>query len=177
MGAKKVAKGVKAPAAMSAFQAAAHAAKLDADTHFSAGLGAIKGCYRPCIQARDTRMLRGSLDLDGALETIEPGNHRWDYGIGLQLVGNGPEIAVWVEFHPASTSEVDVVLKKLDWLREKLRVFKQLGKLTQTAAQTGVRNFHWLPTGSGVHIPSHTPQARRLAAQGLTVTASVLRLP
>jgi hypothetical protein len=179
MNAKKKAPQATATGAKvkSKFHLAAQAASLDAVSHFDTGLGAVKGCYRPCIKAQDTRRLKGSLDLDGALASIEPGAHRWDYGIGLQLPGSQPEVAVWVEFHHAATSEVDVVLKKLDWLLEKLRMHKQLDKLTRLAGQNGLRRFHWLPTESGVHIPSHTPQARKLAARGLSVTSRVLHLP
>lgn len=178
MKAKRATKSVKQKSvATSAFQLAARAAGLDASTHFALGLGAVQGCYRSRIQSCDVRRLRGSLDIDSALASLEPNNHRWDYAIGFQLANNGPEVAVWVEFHPAVTSEVDTVLNKLEWLRRKLSTLQLLSRLTEAAGANGIKCFHWLPTGSGVHIPAHTPQAKKLAAKGLTVTASTLRLP
>lgn len=161
----------------SQFHLAVRAAKLDATPHFETGLGAIKSGYRRCIQAKVPRRLSGSLDMDGACKAMEPGAPRWDYGVGLQLPGNGPEVAIWVEFHPANTSQVDVVLKKLAWLREKLKEYKPLDKLTEDAARNDIRPFHWLPTETGVHIPPHMPQYKRLAACGLSVGSRVLCLP
>lgn len=57
----------------------------------------------------------GSVNLDAALRLHYPNDARWDYGIGIQ---KGKPWTLWVEVHPADTSNVDEVLKKLTWLKD-----------------------------------------------------------
>jgi hypothetical protein len=57
----------------------------------------------------------GSVNLDAALRQHYPNDARWDYGIGIQ---KGKPWTLWVEVHPADTSNVDEVLKKLTWLKD-----------------------------------------------------------
>lgn len=88
--------------------------------------------------------------------------HLWDYGLGFRQL-NGQEVAIWIEVHTASTTEVSVVLRKHAWLRGWLRdEAPALDELTQQGGR-----FVWLATEAGVHIQANSPQARRLRQAGL----------
>jgi hypothetical protein len=160
----------------SQFLKALSTANLDAAC-IGTGLKAIKGEHRNAIKPKATRRLTGSIDLDAALSTALPHDSRWDYGVGLLLADNKTEVAIWIEVHPATTGEVDRILLKLDWLKARLKQYAALGKLTAKSEENNVQPFHWLPTDSGVHIHAHMPQARRLAARGIPLPTSILRLP
>lgn len=51
---------------------------------WQAGLGAMRAEDRPHIKAEDTRRLRGSADVDKALQQKEPQANRWDFAIGYR---------------------------------------------------------------------------------------------
>jgi hypothetical protein len=122
------------------------------------GLQAL-GNHRRRVQCADIQRLIGSVALDDELKAKYPNDPRWDYGIGLRT-GKG-ESAVWIEVHPASTSEVTTVLTKLRWLKNWLKTQALLlDKLTTAQA------YYWVAT-SGVHIRPGSPQARRLQLAGL----------
>jgi len=94
---------------------------------------------------------------------------RWDYGIGVQK-SDGGAIAVWVEVHPAKTSEVDTVIKKLQWLKQWLRERAPLlNQMTPPDA------FYWVAT-SGVNILPDSSQARLLATHKIRMPREVLEL-
>jgi hypothetical protein len=135
---------------------------------YHAGLKALTAAHRKRIQQGEARIL-GSINLDGALCQRYPNEPRWDYGIGIQK-GSKP-FAIWVEVHPASTSNVSEVLLKLRWLKGWLS-----GQATQLHALTPPqRAYHWIAT-DGVHITPNSPEARQLAQAGLTMLRKVLRL-
>ncbi|MDP1611416.1 MAG: hypothetical protein Q8M11_10175 [Sulfuritalea sp.] len=159
------------------FQKAVAAAGLDQPPHSAHGLQALKNEHRAAIKPKAPRRITGSLDLDAAMAATAPHAHRWDYGIGLELADGSGEVAVWVEVHPASTSEVARVLKKLEWLKLQVQQHKGFSKLTSRTVDHDIAAYHWLPTESGVHIHAHMPQARLLALNGLRMPTSPLRLP
>jgi hypothetical protein len=135
---------------------------------YHAGLKALTVAHRKRIQQGEARIL-GSINLDGALCQRYPNEPRWDYGIGIQK-GSKP-FAIWVEVHPASTSNVSEVLSKLRWLKGWLS-----GQATQLHALTPPqRAYHWIAT-DGVDITPNSPEARQLAQVGLTMPRKVLRL-
>jgi len=134
---------------------------------FQLGLQAL-GNHSSRVQCADTRRLTGSVALDDVLQAKYPNDPRWDYGIGLRK--GKREAAVWIEVHPASTSAVTTVLKKLQWLKNWLK--NQAPTLdTLTAAQS----YYWVATG-GVHIRPGTPQARQLQLAGLSLPRSRVML-
>lgn len=101
-------------------------------TAFQPGLQAL-GNNSSRVHCADTRRLTGSVALDDLLKAKYPNDPLWDYGIGLRK--GKREAAVWIEVHPASTSEVTTVLNKLQWLRNWLK--NQAPTLdTLTAAQS-----------------------------------------
>jgi hypothetical protein len=140
-------------------QAVAQTPDLGAST-IQPGLQAL-GNNGSRVQCTDTRSLIGSVVLDDVLKAKYPNDPRWDYGVGLRK--SKREAAVWIEVHPASTSEVTTVLKKLHWLKNWLKnQAPTLDKLT--AAQS----YYWAAT-NGVHIRQGSPQARQLQLAGLAL--------
>ena len=120
------------------------------------------------VQVARRRSLVGSVALDDVLRARYPDDPRWDYGVGLQK--SARESAVWIEVHPASTSEVRTVLRKLQWLKNWLKTrAPALEKLT------GVRSYFWVAT-RGVHIRQGSPQARLLQLAGLSLPRNRVNL-
>jgi len=129
------------------------------------------GPYRDRIQCSNPHRFTGSINLDAALSTAFPDAPRWDYGIGFQK--NGREVALWIEVHPASTSDVDNVLAKLEWLKLWLR--READALWRLTIRNDGQQYVWIATG-GVHIRPGTPQARRLQTAGLNLPRDRIRL-
>lgn len=127
------------------------------------GLRAL-GRHSRCVEVTAPRRPSHSVALDEALKAQFPEAPRWDYGIGLTN-GNASAIA-WIEVHPATSSDVDKVLAKLQWLREWL-------KQSNDACGNVDGSFHWLATG-GVHIDP--VRLRKLNAAGLQRPRSILKL-
>ena len=121
--------------------------------HVRRGLQAM-GKHSKCVQVQHGKVT-ASADLDTALAQRLPNEPRWDYGLEI-AAGNGTRL-VWIEVHPAISSEVEAVCRKLRWLRQFLK--------QSQACQTLPHAFHWVATDSGVHIDA--TRRRRLAAVGL----------
>lgn len=135
--------------------------------HYKKGLGALRSAHKKRIRVNQPQRITGSLDIDRALQPTLPDQHRWDYGIGLQR-GQGQEVVVWVEVHPASYGEVKIVLDKLSSLKAWLMQHAQpLWQLT--------REYHWVST-NGVNIPPNHPLAKTAAQKGLKGPVNYLRL-
>ncbi len=81
---------------------------LDAQIPCLSGLQALERRDRVRIRCRNSRVLEGSINLDASLRPVCPNVARWDYGIGL---AEGDVRIIWVEVHPAETSEVSAILK------------------------------------------------------------------
>jgi hypothetical protein len=124
--------------------------------HLKPGPKALKGRDRGRISC-ESRLLRGSVDVDAALRDAFPNAARWDYAIGIKR--NAHDSVVWLEVHPASSRHIDDVLNKLRWLKQWLGTSaKELDRLP--------RRFCWVTT-STVSFNSASPQARRIAEAGL----------
>jgi len=159
--------GKKRRRASNPFQQAVSSTPDLGEDAYCSGLRALTGSDSGRIVPGKVSIL-GSVNLDAALRQHYPNDARWDYGIGIQ---KGKPYAIWVEVHPAGTSNVDEVLKKLAWLKDWLaRSAQPLHNLTPQQSA-----YHWLAT-DGVHINRNSPQARRLAAAGLTIPRRVLNL-
>jgi hypothetical protein len=144
--------------------AVARTSSLGAD-RYHPGLQAL-GRYSDKVRCRrDRDCFTGSVDLNEVFP-----NSPWDYGIGF-LEGM-QEVALWIEPHPAYTSEVAIFLKKLTWLKDWLRAeATELWKLTQKSSEP----YRWLATG-GVHIAKNSHQARRLQEAGVSFPREVIEL-
>ncbi len=128
-------------------------------TAYHSGLQALLTADRDRISCNRPRKLTGSLHLDAALVAAQPQSPRWDYGIGYRT--SHEEWAIWVEVHPASSTSIVEVLTKLEWLKGWLQTdAPKLHDLTRG-------EYYWIATDGRVAITANSPQARRLAANGL----------
>ena len=144
--------------AKSSFQKAVEGTP-DISTAYKSGLQALNSSARGAIVVADTRLLDGSVDIDTAVQEKYPNDNRWDYAIGYS------EKVCYVEVHPAYTSEVSTIEKKLKWLKawlkEKAPLLDAIPKATPP--------FVWAQTGKGAILPQSS-QAKRLATLGIKVT-------
>ena len=132
------------------------------------GLRALTNKHRARVKPGEVQIL-GSVNIEQALHQCYPNKPIWDYAIGVQK-GNKP-YAIWVEVHPANTSNVSEVLLKLRWLKEWLS-----SRATQLHALTPLQKaYHWIATNE-VGISLNSPQARQLAKAGMTMPRRVLIL-
>lgn len=133
---------------------------------FHRGLGALGSSDREKIRPKDTRACCGSVNLDDNLRRRFPNAPRWDYCICYTNRN------YFVEIHPGSTSEVEQVLRKLEWLKNWLRGD---GKPLREGMATK-KPFHWVFTKKCAVKPGDR-YARKLAKAGLWPLKNVLRLP
>lgn len=135
----------------------------DVRGHYMKGLTALKGNHRNRVKAKDTRELDGSVDIDAATAPVYPQEHRWDYAIGY--AGK----AHFVEVHPATTSEMETVLKKKAWQEKWLRE-----KAPEIEKLKADHPYHWIASGRTAILQTSS-QYKRLALCGL-LPKSVLTL-
>lgn len=140
------------------------------------GKQALEHRHREHVTCADSRRLTGSIFLDAALaqEPNQVNAPRWDYGLGYMPEG-GPEQAVWIEVHSATTREVSAVIRKLRWLRDWLNGdAEQLMRMTNATAED-IR-FVWIASAR-VNIPRNSPYARQLNTSGIGKVLRHLSLP
>jgi hypothetical protein len=143
--------------------AVARTSSLGAD-RYHPGLQAL-GRYSDKVRCSDPDRFKGSVDLNEVFP-----NSPWDYGIGFRE--GVQEVALWIEPHPAYTSEVAIFLKKLTWLKDWLRAeATELWKLTQKGSEP----YRWLATGS-VHIVKNSRQAKQLREAGVPFPREIIEL-
>ena len=130
------------------------------DEHFKKGLGAVKGEYRERITAKEPRLFNGSLDIDKAKSKAEPTANRWDYAIEY----NGE--VFFVEVHPGSTSDVSIILKKLEWLKQWLKNEEKAIDMLKTKRATP---YFWIHTGA-CRILKQSSKGKQLAQRGIIIT-------
>ena len=95
-----------------------------------------------------------------SLKGLYPNASRWDYAIGYE------QKAWFVEVHPANTSNVKEMLKKVEWLEGWLK-----DKGSQLAEIRRDHLHYWIPSGK-VCISKTSPQYRSLAKHKLRITSS-----
>jgi hypothetical protein len=126
------------------------------------GLKAL-GNYSNKVELGDTKKCEGSVAIDDCTESLYPQENRWDYVFGYK--GD----AYFVEVHSAHTSEVSVVLKKLQWLKDWLNSkAPEIKKL-----QAKDKAFIWIQT-NGNHILPKSSQIRLLAEKGLKPVSKLI---
>ena len=123
--------------------------------YFKVGLQAIKNENRDKIKFPNTRKIDGSIDFDEALKNDYPDANRWDYGIEYD------SNLIFIEVHPAQTSEVDNIIKKAQFIKEWLK--NNCSKILNLPKfERGDRQFYWVASG-GNGILATSRQAKRLA--------------
>lgn len=132
---------------------------------FKPGFQAIKKEYRGKIKVSDTKLLGGSVDFDMALQQGNEKENRWDYGFDYE--GN----LIFIEFHPAQTSEIKCIIKKVEftegWLKNNCPEILSLPKF-----EKGNRQFYWVATNN-VGILGSSNIARRFALKRIKMVGSV----
>jgi hypothetical protein len=114
------------------------------------GLRGLASAHRGLVA--DGQRCACSADLDAALQTVEPQAARWDYVLTTETH------AVGMEVHGAKASEVDTVVAKKRWAERRL------------ADNCGLSVSRWCwirPPGSRLQFTPASPQARRLAKNGI----------
>lgn len=135
------------------------------------GLGALRAEDKPHVQPDDPRLLRGSVDVDKAHQKVKKHaqSNRWDFAIGFQHTNRKKEFIYWLEIHTGSDSEISVMLRKLEWLRDWL---KQEGKaLSDFDCQ-----YVWAPSGA-TNFTKRARQVKALADKGLHYAGSGFKIP
>lgn len=132
------------------------------------GLGALRAKDRPHVSTSNTRQLKGSVDVDGALQNQQPNAHRWDFAIGYRHANRQEDFVYWVEVHTANDKEVKVVLEKLRWLKNWLAGDAVL-------LNTFERDFVWVSSGT-TSFTLGAPQLKQFAELGLQHKGKVLRI-
>jgi hypothetical protein len=134
----------------------------DMKEYYRVGLQALLERDRNRLSCRDTRKIRGSLNLDAAVSKLYPGQPSWDYGIGIKKT-ESTDKAIWVEVHPADANQVQKMIDKLTWLKNWLNNrARDLMGITE-----GDSPYIWVSSGR-VSFQQTSPQARRLALAGIT---------
>jgi hypothetical protein len=131
------------------------------------GLQGLKSVDRQCVKKVPAATITGSIDLDDTFRAAEAQANRWDYGVGFSLAGI--DYATWIEPHSAtSVSEISTMIRKLQWLRDKLGTddFDHLRRLTEKTRAAGLRQYWWVTLGKISFRPG-TNDANRLARAGL----------
>jgi hypothetical protein len=143
------------------------------------GKQALKSNHAAKVQCTNAHDFTGSIDLERSLRGRGGYHHAnlWDYGIGYRYGRH--QLAIWIEIHPANSGQVDLMIRKLRWLKQWLREHaRDLDLLTElTKAQLPGFDYCWIATDAGVHIRQGSPQDHRLRREGLGRPRGVLRLP
>lgn len=133
----------------------------------------VRNCYKPGLQAfgsnsrkiivEQTSKCEGSVDIDSCTITNYPQSSRWDYC--LSYSGE----VFFVEIHPANTSDVAFVLKKLQWLKGWLNSeAPELNKLRSKSRNP----FYWVQS-SNFNIPKTSKQYRQVVQEGIKPISSL----
>jgi hypothetical protein len=133
------------------------------------GLEALRAQDKPHIKAENTRRLKGSADIDKALQQHDPNSHRWDFAIGYKHTNRSQECVYWIEIHTANDSQVNLVLDKLRWLKNWLAGD---GRLLNGFE----REFIWVSSGA-TSFTLTSPQQKQFAVLGLQHKGRMLRIP
>lgn len=135
---------------------------------YKSGLQALRSEDRPHIVAEDTRRISGSAYIDEALKKADPYGNRRDFAIAYRHSNRNDEVIYWVELHTASDSQVNLVIRKAQWLLEWLR---NGGKLLAAFR----RDIVWLSSGATT-FTLNAPQRKRMAEAGLQHRGRLLRI-
>ena len=129
----------------------------DVKGNFKTGIGALKNSDKAKILVPESRKLTGSLDIDSSTKNIYPNKNRWDYAI--EYDGE----TFFIEIHPGETSEVPVVINKLNWLKNWL---KEKAPNINAIKATSKPPFYWIFTSRFNILPT-SKYYKQLSTTGL----------
>ena len=127
-----------------------------------AGLQALGSNSRK-VEVRSTHDLAGSVDIDSCVAANYPNEHRWDYIFGYK--GH----IYYVEVHPGTTGEVEVVIAKLNWLKQWCRRSAERLEASQHGS-----SYHWISSGRTA-ITKNSKYSRILVQNGISGPSSMLK--
>lgn len=145
--------------------------KTDVENHqevsmcYKPGLQAL-GAYSSKVKPSKSEKTEGSVFLERCLQRNYRDAPLWDY-----MIGYDSEV-YFVEIHPASTSNVKEMIKKVQWLKKWL---KENGH-NFLKKQTPYRPYRWVAT-SRVAIAKNSRQAKDIARNGLSFPQKTTCLP
>jgi hypothetical protein len=135
----------------------------DISNAYRSGLQALKKEHRQKIQLADTSFCEGSVDIDAAVLQTYPQDNRWDYCFSYKTE------VFFAEVHSAHTGEVDVVLRKLQWLIDWLNTkAPQLNVLKAKSKHP----YYWIQS-NGFHILPGSAQFRRVIQEKIKPIAKL----
>jgi len=116
------------------------------------------GKYSKKVEPTDKSKCEGSIDIDDCTVIKYPNANRWDYAVGY----DGK--VVFIEVHSANTSQVSVVLKKLQWLKDWLETHAPEIKILKMHEPA----FIWVRSGKNYILPNDN-RMRNAAAKGIYI--------
>ena len=122
---------------------------------YCTGLKAL-GKHSAKIKFSCSAEIDGSVNIDEATKQYYPNDYRWDYVVGYK--GR----TYFFEIHPAATSQVDVVKRKYEWLKNWLR--NDAPKINSLEKANNA--FFWIYTNR-FDIPYTSTQYKKAVAMGL----------
>lgn len=131
---------------------------------YNSGLQALLSKERGKIQLSDTVDCEGSVDIDTTVRRLYPQDNRWDYCFSYK-----GEV-FFAEIHSANTGEVDTVIRKLQWLKDWLRV--QAPQLNQLKATSGPA-YYWIQS-KGFNILPGSAQYRRMINEKIKPVSKIV---
>ena len=131
----------------------------DLNGGYKIGLQAL-GANSKKVSVKRTKELLGSVDIDSCTQKIYPGDARWDYAVGYR------QEVIFIEVHPADTSDVSGMIKKVQWLekwlKEKARNLVEMGRDD---------SYYWIPSGRN-NILKTSSQYKSLSKHKLVIKKS-----
>jgi hypothetical protein len=139
------------------------------DVTLQEGLQALSPTSREKIRPKNTRSVKGSVDLDKDLRDRLPAENRWDYAVGYEGNDN-VERAFFIEIHPAETSEIRRMVRKAQSLKTWAeRHAPDLWNMTIP------REIHWVASGR-CNLRLNDAYRRQLALAGVGSPKQYLEL-
>lgn len=123
---------------------------------FCAGLTAF-GKYSNKVEARDTSLINGSVEIDECTKHLYPHENRWDYALAYNSE------VFFVEIHSANSGEVRTVILKLRWLKQWLN--EKAPEINKMKAKNRAP-YYWVQS-KNFQIPKNTPQYRMAVQEKL----------
>lgn len=128
----------------------------DVKGNFHVGLGAIRNDDKQKFHESNSLKIQGSLDIETSTESIYPQDDRWDYAVEY----NGETF--FIDIHPGSTSEVEIVISKLNWLKQWL---KEKAPCINTLKPHNKPPYYWIYTNTKEYAILRNSRYGRLLAQ------------
>ena len=128
-------------------------------TGYRPGLHAIKKSDRNKVNAMHTNKIQGSLDIDTQVQAIYPNKNRWDYVLSYN------NRLYFFEIHSAETSEVKIVIDKINWLKYWLKVKAS----NINALPKAEHPYIWIQSGRYAILPG-SKEMMKLSIAGITTT-------